>query len=62
MEKDNIFAEKRFHPNEGDDALPHLYFKDYLDKIPLVTPKKMADKIKYNLNGEKSTGIQSCNG
>jgi hypothetical protein len=48
LEKANIFAqhiEKRFHPNRGSDTLPDLNHNDYLDKIPLVTPKTQRIQI-----------------
>jgi hypothetical protein len=39
-----------FHPNPRSDTLPHLNHNDYLDKIPLVTPKEVAEEIRSNLN------------
>jgi hypothetical protein len=53
LEKANIFAqqlEKRFNPNPGSDTLPHLNHNDYLDKLPLVTPKEVVEKIRTHLN------------
>jgi hypothetical protein len=53
LEKANIFGqhlEKRFHPNPGSDTLPHLNHNDYLDKIPLVTRKEVAEEIRTHLN------------
>jgi hypothetical protein len=56
IEEANIFAqllEKRFHPNPGSDTLPDLSHNNYLDKIPLVTPKEVAEEIRSNLNLKK---------
>jgi hypothetical protein len=53
LEEANIFAqhlEKRFRPNSGSDTLPDLNHNDYLDKIPLVTTKEVAEGIRSNLN------------
>jgi hypothetical protein len=35
---------KRFHPNPGLDTLPDLNSNDYLYKIPLVTPREIAEE------------------
>jgi hypothetical protein len=48
---------KRFHPYLGLDTLPVLNFNDYLDKIPLVTPREVAEEIRTNLSPPKSTWI-----
>jgi hypothetical protein len=53
LEKAYIFPqhlEKRFHPNPGSDTLPALNHNDYLDKIPLFTPKEVTEEIRTNLN------------
>jgi hypothetical protein len=53
LEKANIFAEhleKRFHPYPGLDILPVLNSNDYLDQIPLDTPREVEEEIKTNLN------------
>jgi hypothetical protein len=53
LEKANTFAqhlENRFCPNPGPDTLPVLSSNDYLDKIPLVPPKEIAEEIRTNLN------------
>jgi hypothetical protein len=53
LEKANTFAqhiERRFHPNPGLDTLPVLNSNDYLDKIPLTTPRKVAGETRSNLN------------
>jgi hypothetical protein len=62
LEKASIFAqhlEKRFHPNPGSDTLSHLNHNDYLDKIPLVTPKEIAEEIRTHLNLKKTPWIRS---
>lgn len=65
LQKANIFAEHlktRFHLNEGDDALLHLNSNNYLDKIPLVTPKEVADEVKKNPNAKKAPGYDLVTG
>jgi hypothetical protein len=54
--------EKRFHPNPGSDTLPHLNHNDYLDKIPLVTPKEVAEEIRTHLNSKKAPGFYLITG
>jgi hypothetical protein len=47
LEKANTFAqhlEKCFHPYAGLGNLPVLNSHDYLDKIPLATPREVAEK------------------
>jgi hypothetical protein len=47
LERANTFAQhlgKRFHPNPGLERLPVLNSNDYLDKIPLVSPREVAKK------------------
>jgi hypothetical protein len=58
--KANTFAqhlEERFHPYRGLDILPVLNSNDYLDKIPLATPREVAEEIRTNLNPKKRTWI-----
>jgi hypothetical protein len=53
LEKANIFAEhlkNRLNPNPGLDTLPVLNSDDYLDNIPLVTPREVAREIRTDLN------------
>jgi hypothetical protein len=54
--------EKRFHPYPGLDTLPVLNSSDYLDKIPLVTPREVAEEIRTNLNPKKAPGFISSQG
>jgi hypothetical protein len=64
-EKANIFAqhlEQRFLPNPGPDILPLLTSNDYLDKIPLVTPKEVSEEIMNNLNPKKAPGFDLITG
>jgi hypothetical protein len=52
-EKANTFVqhlEKRFHPYPGLGTLPVIKSNDYLDKIPLATPREVAEVIRTNLN------------
>jgi hypothetical protein len=65
LEKANTFAqhfEKRFHPNPGLDTLPVLNSNDYLDKIPLITPRKVVEEIGTNLNPKKASGFDLITG
>jgi hypothetical protein len=60
LENANTFArhlEKRFHPYPGLGILPVLNSNDYLDKIPLVNLRELAEDIRTNLNPQKSTWI-----
>jgi hypothetical protein len=57
LEKANIFAqylEKIFHPNPGLDTLPIPNSNDYLDKMPLISPREVAERIKTYLNPQKA--------
>jgi hypothetical protein len=54
--KENIIAqhlEKKFRPNPGPDIIPAFNSKDYLDKIPLLTPKEVAKEIRNNINSKR---------
>jgi hypothetical protein len=65
LENANTFVqhlEKRFHPNPGLDTLPFLNLNDYLDKIPLVTPREVAEEIRTNLNPKKHLDLISLQG
>jgi hypothetical protein len=65
LEKANTFAqhlEKRFHPYPGLDTLPVLNLNDYLDKIPLATPREVAEEIRTNLNPKKAPGFDLITG
>jgi hypothetical protein len=60
LEKANTFAqhlEKRFHPYPGLCILPVLNSNDYLGKIPLATPREVAEEIRTNLNPQKAHGF-----
>jgi hypothetical protein len=60
VEKANKFSlhlEKRFHPNSGLDTLPVLNANDYMEKIPLATPRTVAEAIRTNLNPRKMPGV-----
>jgi hypothetical protein len=62
LEKANIFVQhlqKRFHPNPGLDILPVLKSNYYLDKIPLITPREVAEEMKANLNPKKHLDLIS---
>jgi hypothetical protein len=53
LEKANTFAKhlrKAFHLNLGLETIPVLNSNDYLDKIPLVTPREVAQEMRTNLN------------
>jgi hypothetical protein len=55
LEKSNIFAqnlENRFRPTPGLDTLPVLNLNCYLGKIPLVTPREVAEEIRTKLNSK----------
>jgi hypothetical protein len=63
--KANTFAqplEERFHPYRGLDILPVLNSNDYLDKIPLATPREVAEEIRTNLNPKKAPRFFSSQG
>jgi hypothetical protein len=65
VEKASTFAqhlEKRFHPYPGLDILPVLNSNDYLDKIPLATPREAAEEIRSNLNPTKAPGFDFITG
>jgi hypothetical protein len=64
LEKANTFAhlEKRFHPYSGLGKLPVLNSNDYLDKIPLATPREVAEEIRTNLNPKKTPGFDLITG
>jgi hypothetical protein len=65
FEKANTFAqrlEKRFHPYPGLSTLPLLNSNDYLDKIPLVTPREVAEEIRTNLKPKKHLDLISSQG
>jgi hypothetical protein len=65
LEKANIFAQhlgKIFHPNPGLDTLPVLNANYYLDKIPLATPREVAEEIRTNLNPKKNLDLISSQG
>ena len=51
----------RFHPNDGDDTLPHLDPIDFhrlVGKIPLTTPKEVTDEMKkLNLKNAPGFGL-----
>jgi hypothetical protein len=49
--------EKRFHPYPGLDTLPVLNSNDYLDMIPLVNHREVAEEIRTNLNPQKTSGF-----
>jgi hypothetical protein len=53
---------KRFHPNPGLDTLPVLNSNYYLDKIPLVTPREVAEEIRTNLSPKIATGFDLITG
>jgi hypothetical protein len=60
LETANTFAqhlEKRSHPYPGLGTLPVLNSNDYLDKIPLATPREVAEDIRTNLNPIKVPGF-----
>jgi hypothetical protein len=60
LAKANVFAqhlEKIFHPYPGLGTLPVLNSNDYLDKIPLATPREVAEEIRTNLNPQKAPGF-----
>jgi hypothetical protein len=64
LKKANTFAqhlEKRFHPCPGLGTLPVLNSNDYLDKIPLVTHREVAEEIRTNLN-QKAPGFDLITG
>jgi hypothetical protein len=42
--------------------LPFLNSNDYLDKIPLVTPREIAEKIRTNLSPKKAPGCDPITG
>jgi hypothetical protein len=54
--------EKRFHPYPGLSTLLVLNSNDYLDKIPLATPREVAEKIRTSLNPKKSPGFDLITG
>jgi hypothetical protein len=54
--------EKRFHINPGLDTLPILNSNVYLDKIPLATPREVAEEIRTNLNPQKAPGFDLITG
>jgi hypothetical protein len=65
LEKANTFAqhlEKRFHPYPGLGTLSVLNLNDYLDKIPLATPREVAEEIRTNLNTQKAPGFDLITG
>jgi hypothetical protein len=49
--------EKKFHPYPGLDILEVLNSNDYLDKIPLVISREVAEEIRTNLNPKKAPGL-----
>jgi hypothetical protein len=51
--RNNLEKENKF----GLDTLPVLNLNDYLDKIPLVTPREVAEEMRTNLNPKKNTWI-----
>jgi hypothetical protein len=65
LEKANTFAQylkRRFHPFPGLDTLPVLNANDYLDKIPLATPREVAEEIRTNLNPKTAPGFDLITG
>jgi hypothetical protein len=65
LEKVNKFAQqlaKRFDPYAGLGTLPVLNSNDYLDKIPLATPREVAEEIRTNLNPKKHLDLISSQG
>jgi hypothetical protein len=65
LEKANTFAqhlEKRLHPYPGLDTLLVLNSNDYLDKIPLATPREVAEEIRTNINPKKAPGFDLITG
>jgi hypothetical protein len=54
--------EKKFHPYPGLDTLPVLNSNHYLDKIPLVTPREVAEEIRINLNPKEAPGMDLITG
>jgi hypothetical protein len=62
LEKATTFAQhlkKRFHAYPGLDTLPVLNSNDYLDKIPLATPREVAEEIRTNLNPKEHLDLIS---
>jgi hypothetical protein len=60
LEEANTFAqhlEKRFHPYPGLDTLPVLNSNDYLDEIPLATPREVAEEIRTISTPKKTPGF-----
>jgi hypothetical protein len=49
------------HPNPGLDTLPVLN-SNYLDKIPLVTPREVAEELRTNLNPKIAPGFDLITG
>jgi hypothetical protein len=55
----NIFAQ---HLEKILDTLPVLKSNDYLDEIPLVTPREVPEEIRTNLNSKTAPGFDLITG